>query len=86
MNVRLFVGDLPRSLDASSLSHLFSRAGAVLDAQLVRDRATGQPRGWGFVTMANDREALEAVRTLDHARLDGRPIRVRWARPLRKSA
>lgn len=76
MATRLFVGNLPFSATADELRSLFARVGTVEDIHLPTDRQTGRPRGFGFVQMANDQEARDAIHRFDGYTLDGRQIRV----------
>lgn len=86
MATRLYVGNLPYSATEDELRQLFSRAGTVVSVDLPIDRATGRPRGFGFVEMESSAGAQNAIRELDGYRLDNRSIRVeipkeREARP-----
>lgn len=60
---------------------MFSKFGQVLRADVVMDRATGRSRGFGFVEMANDSEADEAIKQLNGSDMEGRKIVVNEARP-----
>ncbi|KAL0914407.1 hypothetical protein M5K25_014751 [Dendrobium thyrsiflorum] len=64
---RLYVGNLPFSINSSELSEIFSQAGTVETVEIVNDRVTNRSRGFGFITMANADEANEAIRMLDGA-------------------
>ena len=77
--VRLFVGGLSFDTTAESLQAAFEAAGAVVDATIVCDRDTGDPRGFGFVTMADRKAAAKAMKELGGSELDGRNIRVDMA-------
>ncbi len=79
MGNRLYVGNLSYDTNEDSLREAFSRCGDVSDVHIVTDRASGQPRGFGFVTMGNAREAQEAIETLNGSSLDGRELRVNEA-------
>jgi RNA recognition motif-containing protein len=85
MAVRLYVGNLPYSASAQALTDLFSQAGNVGDVHLPTDRDSGQSRGFGFVEMANNDEAQQAIRLFNGYNLDGRELRVNVAeeRPAR---
>ncbi|HEY8427009.1 MAG TPA: hypothetical protein VIL20_01490 [Sandaracinaceae bacterium] len=72
--LRLFVGGLSRETTAESLRAAFSQHGPVSDAVVVRDRETGSSRGFGFVTMADRRDAPRAIEALHGAVLDGSTI------------
>ena len=81
MGRRLYVGNLPYSTGDAELSELFSRAGTVETARVMRDMATGRARGFGFVEMATDDEAQKAINELNEFQLEGRALVVNEARP-----
>jgi len=80
-NKKLFVGSLPWGVDDAQLAQIFSQAGTVVSAQVVKDRETGRSRGFGFVEMSSDEEAQAAVANLNGTEVDGRKIVVNIARP-----
>lgn len=80
-NKKLFVGSLPWSVDDAGLAQIFSQAGTVVSAQVVKDRDTGRSRGFGFVEMSTDEEAQAAVNNLNGTDVEGRKIVVNIARP-----
>ncbi len=80
-NKKLFVGSLPWSVDDVKLREIFSQAGNVVSAQVVKDRETGRSRGFGFVEMSTDEEAQAAVTNLNDTDIEGRKIIVNIARP-----
>lgn len=75
------MGSLPWAIDNQKLQDIFAKFGQVLRADVVMDRATGRSRGFGFVEMANDSEADEAIKQLNGSDMDGRKIVVNEARP-----
>ena len=79
--MRLFVGSLPYSTTGDELRELFSAHGTVTEANIVKDRETDRPRGFGFVEMPNDEEAKAAVRALNGHSIGGREIAVNEAQP-----
>jgi len=86
MNNRLYVGNLAFETAESQISELFASAGNVTETKLMEDRATGQSRGFAFVTMSTPAEAQEAIRTLNGKNLNGRAISVTEARPRENNA
>lgn len=75
---KLFVAGLPESITEDVLRQLFEATGGkVVDVSLPRDRTTGRPRGFGFVTFSTPQEAVGARRTLDGSLQAGRAISVR---------
>ncbi|KAK6148256.1 hypothetical protein DH2020_019168 [Rehmannia glutinosa] len=76
---RIYVGNLPWSVDDERLEQVFSEYGKVLSARVVSDRETGRSRGFGFVVMSSESEVNDAIANLDGQSLDGRAIRVNVA-------
>ena len=76
--MKLYVGNLPWSVDDSDLSNLFESVGPVTSATVVMDRDTGRSRGFGFVEMA-EHDGLRAAEELNGQNVDGRAIRVNEA-------
>jgi cold-inducible RNA-binding protein len=77
----IFVGNLSFGATEDSLRSLFAAYGAVGRVNIVTDRDTGQPRGFGFVEMTNDAEGDKAIAALNGTDLDGRALNVNEARP-----
>ena len=81
MGTRLFVGNLPYSADEDQLRALFEQDGRkVVDVQLITDRGTGRPRGFGFIDLSSQEEAEAAVRALNGQEFGGRSLTVNEAR------
>jgi RNA recognition motif-containing protein len=77
MGKNLYVGNLPFNVDEEELRAVFSADGRqVTDVHVVKDRDTGRPRGFAFVTMASDEDAASAISKLNGTELGGRNIRV----------
>src|SRR5215470_386428 len=81
MSAKLFVGNLSFNLTENDLQDAFAAHGTVLEANLMLDRASGRPRGFGFVTMSTAEEAQKAINAMNGAPLDGRNLTVNLARP-----
>jgi cold-inducible RNA-binding protein len=81
MNTKLFVGNLSFNTTENDLQDAFAAHGSVVEANLMMDRTTGRPRGFGFVTMGSPEEAQKAVEALNGTRLGDRSITVNEARP-----
>jgi len=82
MGKRLYVGNLPFSVTEESLTQLFQQAGQVESAKIVTDRDTGRAKGFGFVEMATDKEAADAIARFNGSDFEGRSITVNEARPM----
>jgi RNA recognition motif-containing protein len=81
MASKLYVGGLPYSMGDDDLAAAFKDYGTVTSATVIKDRDTGQSKGFGFVEMSTDEEAQAAIKGLDNQELSGRRIRVNEARP-----
>ncbi len=77
----IFVGNLSFGASEESVRALFDPHGTVGRVNIVTDRDTGQPRGFGFVEMANDGEGDKAIAAVNGKELDGRALNVNEARP-----
>jgi cold-inducible RNA-binding protein len=77
----IFVGNLSYQTTEQELETAFSSYGTVERASVVRDRDTGQPRGFAFVEMTNSQEAAQAIQGLDGRDINGRAVKVNEARP-----
>lgn len=80
MAKKLYVGNLSYEVTEDELSQLFSQCGQVIGARIIKDKATGRSKGFGFVEMPNDDEATQAVVRMKGHDLKGRPIMVDLAR------
>jgi len=81
MGKRLYVGNLPYSIDSSGLEQLFAAHGTVTSAEVIADRDTGRSKGFGFVEMESDEAAQAAIAALNGKDQGGRPLTVNEARP-----
>jgi RNA recognition motif-containing protein len=79
MSTSIYVGNLPFSATEDAIRKLFSAYGTVDKVNLIKDRETGQLRGFGFVEMASGGQ--EAIAALNQRELDGRALKVSLARP-----
>jgi len=82
MSTKLYVGNLPYETTESDLQALFAAAGEVSTVNIVRDRATGQARGFAFVEMSDAEGAQRAISELDQKQLGGRALTVNEAKPM----
>jgi RNA recognition motif-containing protein len=81
MAMKLYVGNLSYGVTSETLEELFAQYGEVRSAQVIQDRDTGRSKGFGFVEMADDNAAREAINALHDKEHDGRPLTVNEARP-----
>jgi len=81
MSNKLFVGNLSFNTTENDLNDAFAAFGTVTEANLMMDRMSGRPRGFGFVTMSSAAEAQAAIEGLNGKELDGRALTVNVAKP-----
>ena len=80
MSVKIFVGNLPFSMDDERLKTEFIKFGNVESARVVTDRHTGRSRGYGFVEFADSESANSAIEQMNGQALDGRALTVSLAK------
>jgi len=81
LQMNIYVGNLPYSMNDGELEELFDEFGSVQSAKVIMDRETNRSKGFGFVIMDNDEEANTAISNLNGHSLKGRELRVNEARP-----
>ena len=79
--MNIYVGNLSYDTTESGLQAAFASYGSVTSARIATDRDTGRTRGFGFVEMADQTEAQNAIRALNGSELQGRTLTVNEARP-----
>jgi len=79
--MNIFVGSLPWSIEEADLRESFEAYGAVESVKVITDKFTGRSKGFGFVEMSNDDEALKAIEELNGATVEGRTIVVNKSEP-----
>ncbi len=77
----IYVGNLDFNVSEDELRQAFANYGQVDNVTILKDRDTGQPRGFGFVEMANDEEAEKAINGINGTQLGSRVLNVNEARP-----
>ncbi|XP_057779138.1 29 kDa ribonucleoprotein A, chloroplastic-like [Salvia miltiorrhiza] len=80
-DLKLFVGNLPFSVDSAALADLFQQAGSVEEVEVIYDKATGRSRGFAFVVMSTIEEAEAAVEQFNGYEIEGRALRVNSGPP-----
>ena len=86
MAKKLYVGGISYSTNDSGLKDAFAQAGTVVSATIIMDKMTGRSKGFGFVEMSDDAEALKAIEMWNGKELDGRKLTVNEARPMEPRA
>lgn len=82
MGKKLYVGNLPFSVNDQVLMDAFSQCGTVQSAKVIMDRDSGRSKGFGFVEMASDSEAQLAITKFNGMEFEGRALTVNEARPM----
>jgi RNA recognition motif-containing protein len=86
MNTKLFVGNLSFNTTQNQLQDLFAAHGNVIEVDVIMDKFSGRPRGFGFVTMDSKEAAEAAIQGLNGKQVDGRAMTVNEARPREERA
>jgi cold-inducible RNA-binding protein len=81
VNKKLYIGNLPYSATAEEIRALFEQVGEIADVAVISDRETGRSKGFGFVEMATEDLAQEAIRRFNGYSMNNRPLTVNEARP-----
>lgn len=79
--MNIFVGNLAFKVSEEELKSLFAQFGEVKSAKVIKDKFTGESRGFGFIEMASASEAEQAISNLNGMDLEGRKLRVNEANP-----
>ena len=86
MDVRLYVGNLARSTTQDELNTLFAQAGTVNSVEVIKDRDSGESKGFAFITMAGQTEADKAISMFNAYSLANRELKVNVAKPMKERA
>jgi RNA recognition motif-containing protein len=84
--MRLYVGNLPYDTTEKALEELFGPHGAIRSVTIIKDRSTGQSKGFGFVEMSERSDGERAIAALDGQDFEGRKLHVDEARPMPEPA
>jgi len=79
--MKLYVGNLSFDTTQQDLEKLFAEIGTVTSTNIIEDRETGRPRGFGFVEMSSKEEGQNAISQLNGKEVDGRQLKVNEAKP-----
>jgi RNA recognition motif-containing protein len=86
MSSNLYVGNLSFDLGEKQIEELFTPYGEVLSVNVITDRNTGRPRGFGFVEMGQAEDAKKAIEALDGKEVEGRNLTVNVAKPKKENS
>jgi cold-inducible RNA-binding protein len=86
MSTRLYIGNLSYNTTENQLQDLFAQHGPVTNVDLIMDKFSGRPRGFGFITMETKEGAEAAIQALNGKNVDGRDLMVNEARPREERA
>jgi RNA recognition motif-containing protein len=79
--MNIYISNLSHAVNDADLEKLFQEYGEISSSKVITDRMTGESRGFGFVEMPNEAEALKAIKELNEVEYDGRVITVNVAKP-----
>ncbi len=80
--MKLYVGNLPFSIDSEKLKELFSSYGDIEEATVISDKFSGRSKGFGFVSFTKDEDAKKAIKEMNDKDVEGRKLKVNEARPM----
>jgi len=81
MDVRLYVGNLPKTTTEDELRTLFAQAGAVSAVEVIKERGSGESKGFAFITMTNEAESEKAISMFNAYAIGDRQLKVNVAKP-----
>ncbi len=79
---KLYVGNLPFTINDGTLAEMFAEFGDVSEAKVITDKFSGRSKGFGFVTFANEEDAAKAIEAMNGKDTEGRPLTVNVAKPM----
>ena len=82
--MNIYIGQLPYSVTEDDIKELFSEYGEIASLNLVKDRFSGQSKGFGFIDMPNNSEADKAIKALNKSMFNGREIKVNQVQQSKK--
>ena len=80
--MKIYVGNLPFSIDSEKLKELFASYGEIEEATVISDKFSGRSKGFGFVTFKDDESAKKAIAEMNEKEIEGRPLKVNEAKPM----
>jgi RNA recognition motif-containing protein len=80
--MKVYVGNLPFSVDEDKLRELFSAFGEMEEVTVIKDKFSGRSKGFGFVTFSDDENAKKAIAGMNEKEIEGRALKVNEAKPM----
>jgi len=80
--MKVYVGNLPWSVDDEKLRELFSSYGDIEESTVIKDKFSGRSKGFGFVTFSSDEAAQKAIAEMNNKEIEGRQLKVNEAKPM----
>lgn len=80
--MKVYVGNIPFSVDNGKLNELFSSFGEIEEATVIQDKFSGRSKGFGFVTFKNEDDAKKAIAEMNEKEVEGRALKVNEAKPM----
>ena len=85
MSTKVYVGNLPYTVDGAKLKEIFSEFGEVSEATVITDKYSGRSKGFGFVTFSDEGAAKQAISEMNEKEMEGRKLKVSEAKPMTES-
>lgn len=80
--MKVYVGNLPFSVDDNKLKEIFASYGEIEEATVIQDKFNGRSKGFGFVTFKEDENAKKAISEMNGKEVEGRELKVNEAKPI----
>jgi len=80
--MKVYVGNLPWSVDDEKLREMFASFGSIDEATVIKDKFSGRSKGFGFVTFSDDESAKKAIAEMNEKEVEGRQLKVNEAKPM----
>ena len=80
--MKVYVGNLPYSVDSEKLKELFAKFGEIEEATVISDKFSGRSKGFGFVTFKEDADAKKAIAEMNDQKVEDRDLKVNEAKPM----
>lgn len=80
--MKVYIGNLPFSVDDNKLKEIFSPYGEIEEAMVIKNKFSGRSKGFGFVTFKNEEDAKKAIEGMNESEVEGRNLKVSEAKPM----